>query len=167
MHFLILGVKWGFWAITLVQDTLEFKQGLYRRGRLSIFHKKVQPKFRPIGLASKAHQSWSKKQKHPTLRARPRRTPHANQKLLFNQTKKTCCIRRGLEQLSSYSGWRVITKKARANLLARAVVKGVDRRSTVYSWLLSDAKTPVWFSRWSLCGQGVVLKRFWMENVAR
>ena len=35
----------------------------------------------------------------------------------FNRTKKSCCIRRGFEQLSSYSGWRVITKKARANLL--------------------------------------------------
>jgi len=60
----------------------------------------------------------------PTLRARARRTPHPNQKIFLNRTKKTCCIRRGFEQLSSYSGWRVITKKARANLLARAVVKG-------------------------------------------
>jgi len=34
-------------------------------------------------------------------------------------------IRRGFEQLSSYSGWRVITKKPRANLLARADVKGL------------------------------------------
>ena len=31
---------------------------------------------------------------------------------------------RGSEQLSSYNGWRVITKNPRANLLARAVVKG-------------------------------------------
>ena len=23
----------------------------------------------------------------------------------------------------------------------------IDRRSTIYSWLLSDARTPVWFSR--------------------
>jgi len=44
--------------------------------------------------------------------------------IFFNRTKKTCRIRRGFEQLSSYSGWRVITKKTRANLLARAVVKG-------------------------------------------
>jgi len=43
---------------------------------------------------------------------------------VFNRTKKTCHIRRGFEQLSSYSGWRVITKKPRVNLLARAVVKG-------------------------------------------
>jgi len=32
----------------------------------------------------------------------------------------------------------------------------LNRRSTVYSWLLSDARTPVWFSRWRLSGQGVV-----------
>jgi len=31
-------------------------------------------------------------------------------KKIFNRTKKTCRIRKGLEQLSSYSGWRVITK---------------------------------------------------------
>jgi len=42
----------------------------------------------------------------------------------FNRNKKACCIRRGFEQLSSYSGWRVITKKPRANVLAREVVKG-------------------------------------------
>ena len=42
----------------------------------------------------------------------------------FNRIKKSCRIRRGFEQLSSYSGWRVITKKPRANLLAFAVVKG-------------------------------------------
>ena len=58
----------------------------------------------------------------PTLRAPPRRTPHPNQKIFFIRTKKTCCIRRGFEQLSSYSGWRVITKKVTAHLLARAVV---------------------------------------------
>ena len=45
-------------------------------------------------------------------------------RLFFNRTKKTCCIRRGFELLPSYNGWRVVTKKARANLLARAVVKG-------------------------------------------
>jgi len=60
----------------------------------------------------------------PTFRDPPRRTPYPNQKIFFNRTKTTCCIRRGFEQLSSYSGWGVTTKKARANLLARAVVKG-------------------------------------------
>jgi len=42
----------------------------------------------------------------------------------------------------------------------------INCRSTVYSWLMSDARTPVWFSRWHLSGQGVVLKRLWMENLA-
>jgi len=46
-------------------------------------------------------------------------------KNFFNRTKKSCRIRKGFEQLSNYSGWRVITKKTRANLLARAVVKGL------------------------------------------
>ena len=36
------------------------------------------------------------------------------------------------------------------------IVKLIDRRSTVFSWLLSDARTSVWFSRWCLSGQGVV-----------
>jgi len=59
----------------------------------------------------------------PNLRARSMQTPHPNQKFFFHRTKKTCCIRRAFEKLSSYSSWRVITNKARANLLARAVVK--------------------------------------------
>jgi len=122
MHFLILGVKRGFWAIPLVPDMLEGQaRALFRRGKPSSFQKKFEPKFWPIGLASRSRQSWSKNNT-PTFRAPPRRTPHPNQKFFFNRTNKTCCIRRGFEQLSSYSGWRVITKKARANLLARAVV---------------------------------------------
>ena len=44
MHFLILGVKWGFWAMTLVQTCQKVKQGFYRRGRLSSFQKKVSAK---------------------------------------------------------------------------------------------------------------------------
>jgi len=43
-----------------------------------------------------------KTQNTPTLRASPRRTPHPNQKFFINRTKKTCRIRRGFEQLSSY-----------------------------------------------------------------
>ena len=123
MHFLNWGVKWGFWAITLVPDMLEGQARAYRRGRSSSVQKKFEPKWL-LGLASRARQSWSKKQNTPTLRASPRRTLHPNQNIFFNRTKKTCRIRRGFEQLSSYSGWRVITKKTRANLLARAVVKG-------------------------------------------
>ena len=45
-------------------------------------------------------------------------------KIFFkNRTKKSCRIRRWFEQLSSYSGWRVITKKTSANKLAHAVVR--------------------------------------------
>ena len=39
------------------------------------------------------------------------------------------------EQLSSYRGWRVITKKARANLLARAVVKGLNGNLRITSYM--------------------------------
>jgi len=52
-----------------------------------------------------------KTQNTPTLRASPRQTLSPNHKIFFkNRTKKSCRIRRGFEQLSSYSGWRVITK---------------------------------------------------------
>jgi len=61
---LILGVKWGFWAMTLVPDMLEGQARALSTRRLSSFQKKFQPKFWPIGLASRARQSWSKKRKH-------------------------------------------------------------------------------------------------------
>jgi len=80
-----------------------------------------------------------KTQNTPTLRASPRRTPHPNQKIFFNRTKKSCRIRRGFEQLSSYSGWRVITKKPRANLLVFAVVKGLNHRVRVATTVLGMA----------------------------
>jgi len=70
-----------------------------------------------------------KTQNTPTLRASPKRTPHPNQNIFLNRIKKTCRIRRGFEQLSSYSGWRVIVKKTRANLLASSVVKGNSSKS--------------------------------------
>ena len=57
-------------------------------------------------------------------------------KCIFNRTKKTCCIRRGFEQLPSYSGWLIITKKARSNLLARAVVKGFQIASCLRAFPL-------------------------------
>ena len=57
-----------------------------------------------------------------TLRAHPRRTPHPNKKIFFNRTKKTFRIRRGFEHLCSCSGWRVITKKTWATIVALVVV---------------------------------------------
>ena len=58
----------------------------------------------------------------PTLRVHPRRTPYPNQNVFFNRTKKTFRIRRGFEHLSSCSGWRVITKKPWATIVALVVV---------------------------------------------
>jgi len=84
-------------------------------------------KFWPIGLASRARQNWSKNQKHPHFARLSQANPSLKSKKFFNRTKKTCRIRRGFEQPSSYSGWRVVTKKPRANLLARADVKGLNR----------------------------------------
>jgi len=84
-----------------------------------------------------------KTQNTPTLRASPRRTPHPIKKIFFNRTKKTRRILRGFEQLSSYSGWRVITKKTRANLLARAVVKGYPCVCSVHSFNLCVYLSPL------------------------
>ena len=80
-----------------------------------------------MGLASRARQSWSKKQQHPHFPNPSQANPSPKSKFFFNRTKKTCCIRKGFKQLSSYSGWRVITKKAHANLLVRAVFKGLAK----------------------------------------
>ena len=88
-----------------------------------ISKKKFEPKFWPIGLASRVRQSWSKNPKTPICEPLPGEPLTQIKKFFFNRTKKTCRIRRGFEQLSSYSGWWVITKKTRANLLARAVIK--------------------------------------------
>ena len=75
-------------------------------------------------IGVQGHSKLVKKSKIPPLsEPLPGKPLTKFKKNFFNRTKKTCCIRRGFEQLSSYSGWRV-TKKARANLLARAVVKG-------------------------------------------
>ena len=93
-------------------DHLGFKK------RLSQNFGSLDRRLRPVKVGQKTKNT-------PTLRASLRRTPHLNQIFFLNRTKKTCRIRRGFEQLSSYSGWRVITKKPRANLLARAVVKGI------------------------------------------
>jgi len=89
-----------------------------------VSRKSLSQHFGPLNWRPGSVKVGQKTKNTPILRASPRRTPHPDQKLFYNRTKKTCRIRRGFEQLSSYSGWRVITKTPRANLLARAVVKG-------------------------------------------
>jgi len=65
-------------------------------------------------------------QKHPYLWRSPRKPQTQNEKrFFFNVNYKTCWIRKGFEQLSSSSGWRFMAKKGCANMLARAVVKGL------------------------------------------
>ena len=119
MHFLILGVKWGFGAITLVQDTLEFKQGLYRRGRLSIFHKKVQPKFRPIGLASKAHQSWSKKENTPLCEPVPGEPLTKIKKYLLIKPRRLAASVEGLNNSLAIAAGEYNKKSTRQSIGAR------------------------------------------------
>jgi len=82
--------------------------------------KSLSQNFCPLDWRPGPVKVGQKTKNTPTLRASSRRTPHLNQKFFFHRTKKTCRIRKGFEQLSSYSGWRVITKKTRAKLLARA-----------------------------------------------
>ena len=124
MHFLILGVKWGFWAITLVPDMLEGQaKGSIDVGDYLVSEKSFSQNFGPLDWRP-GPVKVGQKTKTPPLCVPVPGEPLTQIKIFFfNRTKKTCCIRRGFEQLSSYSGWRVITKKARANLLARAVVK--------------------------------------------
>jgi len=83
---------------------------------------KLSQNFGPLDWRPGPVKVCQKNTNTPTLRASPRRTPDPNQNIFFDRIKKTCRIRRGFEQLYSYSGWRVITKKTSGNLLARAVV---------------------------------------------
>jgi len=82
-HFLILGEKWGFWAITVVPDVLEGQARLYRRGRSFSFQKTFEPNFWSIGLASKARQNWSKNQKHPHFASLSQANPSPKSKMFF------------------------------------------------------------------------------------
>ena len=89
--------------------------------------KSFSPNFRTLDWRPGPVKFGQKKTKTiPFCEPVPREPFTQIKKKNYNRTKKTCCIRRGFEQLSNYSGWRVITKNTRANLLARAVVKGIS-----------------------------------------
>jgi len=100
MHFLILGVKWGFCAITLVSDMLEgqVNQGLYQHGRSSSLQKKFEPKFWPIGLASRASQSWSKIQKHPHFASSSQAKPSPKSKNFLIEARRLAASVEGLNR---------------------------------------------------------------------
>ena len=99
-------------------------KGSIDAGAHLVFKKRLSQNFGPLDWRPGPVKVGQKKRNTPSLRAFPRGTPHPNQKFFFNRTKKSCRIRRVFELLSSYSGWPVITKKPRANKLARAMVKG-------------------------------------------
>jgi len=126
LHFLILGVNVFSGHNFDCRHARRSTKGSIDAGDYLVSKQSFSQNFGPLDWRPGPVKVGQKIENTPTLGARPKRTPHPNQKFFFNRTKKTYCIRRGFEQLSSYSGWRVITKKARANLLARAVVEGMQ-----------------------------------------
>ena len=113
-----------FWAITLVPDTLEGQARALSTWEILQFPTEVSAKISAHWIGVQGRSKLVKKTKTPQFASQSQANPSPKSKHFFYRTKKTCCIRRGFEQLSSYSGWRVITKKPSTNLLARAVVKG-------------------------------------------
>jgi len=98
-------------------------KGSIDAGDHPVFKKRLSQNFGPLDWRPSLSK-LVKKTKHPHFASLSQANPSPKSKKIFcNRTKKSCRIRRGFEQLTSYSGWRVITKKTRANLLARAVVK--------------------------------------------
>jgi len=94
-----------------------------------VFKKRLSQNFGPLDWRPEPIKVGQKTETPPLCEPRPGEPLTQIKKIFFNRTKKSCRIRRGFEQLSSYSGWRVKTKKPRANLLARAVVKGLLKTS--------------------------------------
>jgi len=65
--------------------------------------------------APKARQRWPKSRKNnPTCDILPRKAQTQNKNYFFDFDYKTCRIRRGFEQLSSSSSWRVMAKRVPA-----------------------------------------------------
>ena len=126
-NFLIFGVKWGFWAITGSRHARRSSKGSINAGDHLVFKNSLSQNFGPWDWRPGPVKGGQKTESAPNSRASPRRTPHPNQKnFFFDTTKKTSRICRGFELLSSYCGWRVITKKPRANILALVGVKGIS-----------------------------------------
>jgi len=99
-------------------------KGSINAGDHLVFKNSLRQNFGPWDWRPGPVKIGQKTESAPTLLASPRRTPHPNQNIFFNRTKKSSRICRGFEQLSSYCGWRVITKKPSANILALVGVKG-------------------------------------------
>jgi len=85
MHFLIWGVKWGLWAITLVPDMLEGQaRALIDTGGCLDSKKSFNQNFGPLDWRPGPIKVGQKNKNTPTLRAPPRQTPYPNQKIFFN-----------------------------------------------------------------------------------
>jgi len=84
MHFLILGVKWGFWAITLIPDMLEGQASASNdAGDHLVSKTSLSQNFGPLDWRPGPVKIGKKNKNTPALRAPPRRTPHPNQKMFF------------------------------------------------------------------------------------
>ena len=89
------------------------------------------------GIGVQGASKLVKNRKQPHFASLPQTNPSPESKnFFFNTTKKSSRIGRGFELLSSYSGWRVITKKPRAHILALVGVKGLKICATT-QWQLS------------------------------
>ena len=98
-----------------------------------------------MGLASRARQIWSKNRKRPHFASLSQANPSPESKNFFlNKTKKSSRICRGFEQLSRYCGWRVITKKPTATIVA--LVGGKVCEGEKQSQFLPTT-SPLWFWR--------------------
>jgi len=78
-------------------------------------------------MAPWARQTWPINAKTSLLVTFPpeKLKPKAKNVFFFDFDYKTCCIRRGFEQLSSSSGWRVMAKRVPAPILAISGRKGL------------------------------------------
>jgi len=76
-----------------------------------VFKKRLSQNFGPLNWRPEPVKVGQKKRITPICEPLPGEPLTQIQNVFYNRTKKSCRIRRGFEQLSSYSDWRVITKK--------------------------------------------------------
>ena len=97
-----------------------------------VFNKTMSQKNGPMGWGPGPTKCGQHFQNMPFLQRHLQKNPHRNRKtFFFDFDNKTCWIRRGFEQLSSSSGWRVIGLQSSARKVAHAGLKGL-RWANIY-----------------------------------
>jgi len=87
----------------------------------------LSPKNGPLGQRPGLGKDGQNNTKTPLLVTfSPENLKPKMKKFFFDFDSKTCWIHRGFEQLSSSSDWRFMAKNGGANVLGRAVVKGLN-----------------------------------------